>query len=134
MFKIITDKLDEFSTWFAIKTVEWLSTMACVMLFLVWSLIPLLYPPAENAVAYVSADILQLVLLPLIMLGQKLASDMSAENHAKLADRHEEIADTLSALHMIAKEHDEELDVLKTLLSNQEKILAQQFEILSRLS
>ena len=111
-----------------------MSTMTCVFAFLVWSLIPLLFPRATEFVAYISADIIQLVALPLIMVGQKLASDASATNHANLSDRTTEMMDVLDSLHTLVKENDEELDELKTILATQQTIIDQQAKILIALN
>jgi hypothetical protein len=86
--------ISEFNKAVAIKSVVIMSTMACVFAFLIWSLLPLFFPNITDIVAYISADIIQLVALPLIMVGQKIAADNSAENHALLADRHDAIAET----------------------------------------
>jgi len=49
-----------------------MSSMTCVYLFLIWSLLPALDKRWETLVFYISGGIIQLVALPLIMVGQRL--------------------------------------------------------------
>ena len=67
--QFIIDGMQRVNVAIALSTTKFMSTMLCVYLFFVWSLIPLLFPNTTNFVAYISADIIQLVALSLIMVG-----------------------------------------------------------------
>ena len=56
----------------AIGITHSMSSMWCVYAFLIWSLIPLVWHGAEAVVFYVSGGVIQLVALPMIMVGQSL--------------------------------------------------------------
>jgi hypothetical protein len=62
--------------------------MECVWLFTLWSLMPLVLPATRDTVFYISGGILQLVFLPLILVGQSLLSraseDRAAQDHRAL--------------------------------------------------
>jgi hypothetical protein len=62
----------QINEWVALRTVSAMSTIWCVYLFLLWSLLPSFSKGLEPLVFYVSGGVIQLVALPLIMLGQKL--------------------------------------------------------------
>lgn len=78
--------------WIALKSVAAMSTIWCVYLFLFWSPLPSLDKGLEQFVFYVSGGIIQLVALPLIMLGQKIeakAAERRAENdHRAIREIH----------------------------------------------
>ena len=120
---IIKKHISKLNDFVAIKSVVIMSTMGCVFAFLVWSLLPLFFPKITDFVAYVSADIIQLVALPLIMVGQKIATDNSSQNHSLLAERHDEIQETLEDIREVVKKLDEENELLKTIVNNQQLIL-----------
>lgn len=120
---IIKKHISKLNDFVAIKSVVIMSTMGCVFAFLVWSLLPLFFPKITDFVAYVSADIIQLVALPLIMVGQKIAIDNSSQNHSLLAERHDEIQETLEDIREVVKKLDEENELLKTIANNQQLIL-----------
>lgn len=61
-----------FNDWLARHTVAAMSSMFCVYAFMIWSLLPSLDAKWEQIVFYVSGGVIQLVALPLIMVGQKL--------------------------------------------------------------
>lgn len=51
-----------------------MGTMWCVYLFAIWSLLPLMIESSTQLVFYVSSAIIQLIALPLIMVGQNVLS------------------------------------------------------------
>ena len=57
--------------------------MLCVYVFTFWSLLPLYDKALEPIVFYVSGGILQLVLLPLIMVGSNILSRAAEERAAQ---------------------------------------------------
>lgn len=78
----------------AAHTTSAMMTMWCVYAFFVLAVLPAFWPGAENLVQYVSQSVIQLVALPLIMVGSSVLNRASeqraAEDHAALM---EELAD-----------------------------------------
>lgn len=93
---------DKIAVWFTNRV----GTMTCTYMFLAWSLLPLLFPVMETLVSYVSQSVIQLVLLPLIMVGQGV---MSRASDARAEDTHSRITD----LGELIGEVREELEILK---------------------
>lgn len=56
----------------ALKVTNVMATMACVYAFTIWALLPLAIPKLQPLVFYVSGGIIQLVALPMIMVGQSV--------------------------------------------------------------
>jgi hypothetical protein len=94
----------------ALALTEWMSSMACAYLLLVWALLPLPFPWAISIVSYVSQSVIQLVALSIIMVGTKVSErsirDQATQDHAMLM---EELA---CIRHMMAEE-DEEVQLLR---------------------
>ena len=98
---------DKIAVWFTNRV----GTMTCAYMFLTWSLLPLLFPAVESLVSYVSQSVIQLVLLPLIMVGQSVmnrASDECAD------DMHSRITDLMELIGEVR----EELVILKDIQSH----------------
>ena len=76
----------------ALKAVAVMSSIWCVYGFLIWSLVPTLIPAAQDFVFYVSGGIIQLVALPLIMVGQNL---MGAAAEQRAQEDHEHLVEIL---------------------------------------
>lgn len=72
----------------AVWVVRKIATMTCVYAFTIWALLPLVDPNLQSIVFYVSGGILQLVLLPLIMVGSDIISRntevRAAEDHTAI--------------------------------------------------
>jgi hypothetical protein len=87
------------------------ATMGCVWAFTAWALIPLVWGDARDVVFYVSGGILQLVLLPVILVGQSLLARgqdvMAKEQHDAvlevLADVREDHAELREVLQDVRK-------------------------------
>jgi len=75
-----------FNDWLARHTVSAMSSMICVYAFMAWSLLPSLDARWEQIVFYVSGGVIQLVALPLIMVGQKIEA---RENDRRSKQDHE---------------------------------------------
>lgn len=88
----------QINEWIALRTVAAMSTMGCVYLFLLWSFLPSINKDWEQFALYVSSGIIQLVALPLIMVGQSIEGKrtrmLSEQNHKML----DEILDRLRDL------------------------------------
>ena len=74
----IMNKINSFNNTFAIKTTLVVSTMWCFYVFLLFSFLPVLAPTTQNFALYWS-NVIQLIFLPLIMVGQALLSKNSEE-------------------------------------------------------
>lgn len=75
-------------------------TMACVWLFLLWSMLPVVWPSLQNLVFYVSGGILQLVLLPVIMVGQAC---LQRTSDALAKEQHDAVMEILRDVHLMMK-------------------------------
>jgi len=119
------EKLANLSDSIAINSVNYMSTMTCVVLFFIWSIIPLFWDKSTSFVAYISADIIQLVALPMIMLGQRLSDKASKSAVSDFHDRHDDLAESLNELHAVVKAQSEETSAVTELLANQQIIIDQ---------
>jgi len=79
-----------------------MSTMWCAYVFTMWAVVPLIWPASETVVAYVSQAVIQLVALPLIMVGSSVLSRDSDrqrdEDHQKILAEFDELHDILDIL------------------------------------
>lgn len=112
----------KFNYWIAVKITNGVGTMWCAYAFLLIDL--LMLPPVIQAsnvivwVTYIAQTVLQLVLLPIIMVGQNV---IQAQNEAKAETDHR----TLTYLSTL---QDEQMQELK----NQTAILVELQELLSK--
>ena len=99
MLDKIKKKFDEINEFIALHTVAFMSSIWCVYLFAVWCMVPFIYGDLSNVVLYISSAVIQLVALPLIMVGQKLQSGASEaradQDHAYIVDMHNEMRQVL---------------------------------------
>jgi uncharacterized membrane protein len=102
--------------------------MWCAYGFLAWSLLPLVADGTRDLVFYVSGAIIQLVALPLIMVGQKIlnrqSEERAEEDHqtllsefAEMKALHECVLEELADLKSLKGETDEIKDMLDKLLA-----------------
>lgn len=93
------------------------ATMACAYLFFAWSMLPLAWAETQAFVFYVSGGILQLVLLPIIMVGGKVSERairaQAAADRAQAAEDHRMLVTEVEALRHLMQEEDEELGLLR---------------------
>jgi len=90
--------INKFNTWFALKITNGVSTMWCAYLFVLIALLglkPALKPGGEGIVAWVAQTFIQLVLLSVIMVGQKIQADTTIQHVNK---KHEELKAHISKL------------------------------------
>lgn len=83
-----------------------MSTMGCVYVLLLWSLLPLVFPLLQNMVFYVSGGIIQLVALPMIMVGQRL---LDRASEARSIKDHQTINKSFSEIKELHVHIDDEL-------------------------
>lgn len=113
--------MKKFNTWLAVKITQGMATMWCAYAFLFWSLIPLVWPEAQNVVFYVSGGIIQLVALSLIMVGQNVIGEASEkraiETHDCVMQEFEKQSAEIAELKYLHRAHHAELNELKALQS-----------------
>lgn len=84
--------MKRFNEWLAVKITKGVGTMYCAYLFFGLDLIEL--PPVIKQhsviiwISYITQTVLQLVLLPIIIVGQNLQTTSSNDLHAKVDDLH----------------------------------------------
>lgn len=96
----------------AVRTVTLVSTMGCFWLFFLWSLLPLVWDGVRDTVFYVSGGILQLILLPLIMVGQVI---LSRDSDQRAREDHAALMEELADMRKLMTEEDEELELLRAI-------------------
>lgn len=106
------EKIKKINDTIAIVTVKSLSTMACVYIFTIWSLIPLFFPITRDFVFYISGGILQLSLLPAIMVGSSLLGRASEE---RASQDHIALMEAIDDLHKIMADESLEDESLNTI-------------------
>ena len=113
--KVLT-KLDKFNQLVANYIVEIVSTMWCAYAFIILVIIPFFNGNLTTTVMFISSSLLQLVLLPIIMVGQKrqgaISEQRAQQDHDAIIDMHEELKELLAEERIV-------LDELKELLSRQ---------------
>ena len=117
-------KISNISNVIVTRTVLYMSTMTCVMLFLGWSLLPLVFPKMETLVFYVSGGVIQLVALPLIMVGQRLNERKSQSRSEKMHAKHDDLQHAIKDIHLLIANQKIDLENVEKVLSNQRLILA----------
>lgn len=79
--------MKKFNQWIALKITNVVSTMWCAYLFMILALLglrPALKPGGEGLIAWIAQTFLQLVLLSVIMVGQKIQADQAIVHHKEL--------------------------------------------------
>jgi hypothetical protein len=97
--KKITSRINHFNKKIAEHVVSIVSTMWCAYAFMFLVMIPFFNESWTTIVMFISSSLLQLVLLPIIMVGQKYQADVAEkraiEDHRALVDMHKEIHEIL---------------------------------------
>jgi len=70
----IYQRWQKFNEALAVRIVIAVATMECVYAFAAFVLVPFFLPSTESLVQYISSSLLQLIFLPLIMVGQEVLS------------------------------------------------------------
>lgn len=100
-----------FNEWLALKVTLMVGTMECVYAFAGLAAVPLFMPALEGQVQFVSSSFLQLVLLPMIMVGNLI---LSRASEVRAKQDHE----TLFELLKLAREEVAELREVLARLSH----------------
>jgi len=89
----------------ASTTTVLMGSMGCVYLFAIWSILPVLFPKLQSFVFYVSGGVIQLVALPLIMVGSavlsKKSEERAIEDHETLMAEMAELKAMHDELHIV---------------------------------
>lgn len=72
----------------AIYITSRVGTMNCVYAFLAFAFLPMIWPASMNTVQFISSGVLQLILLPLVMVGTKY---MTAESDRQAKEMHDTV-------------------------------------------
>ena len=127
MLKKFSKKLEQINNSIAVNSVNSMSTMWCVYLFTVLGMYPLLVPSSLTFVQYLSGAIIQLVSLPLIMVGQRAAGKTlearALKDHLTIQKSFNEIKDMfieIKAMHLELKEMQAESKLVRD--ENKEEI------------
>jgi uncharacterized membrane protein len=118
MLQKFKDKFNAFNEWLAMHTVAFMSSIWCVYLFAFWCMVPSLNSQLSDLVLYISSAVIQLIALPLIMVGQNLqgrAVEVRAEQdhqyiiemHAEIKQLLEEVRDMMKDVHHVMQDVDD---------------------------
>ena len=102
MLKTVSLKIDLLNQTIAEHIVGIVSTMWCTYAFAVLVILPLFNDAWTTTVMFISSSLLQLVLLPIIMVGQKRQGELievrAQEDHEAIIDMHNEIKEIIQTL------------------------------------
>lgn len=93
-------KINKINDYIAVKATILMSSMWCVYGFLGLAMLPMVWPAVSSAVQYLSSAVIQLVALPLIMVGQAILG-MESERRAK--KDHEALMVILKEVHALQR-------------------------------
>jgi hypothetical protein len=108
--------IKRFNDWIALNLTLATGTMWCVYLFTIIAVAPLVFPTLEAICMYISTTILQLILLPLIMVGTNI---LSQKSELRAQQDHEAVMEILREEHLT----DDDLTEMKDRLAAIEKLL-----------
>ncbi len=97
-------KIKQINEYIAIKLTLMMSSIWCVYLFFLWSVLPLVAPNLEAICMYVSSTVIQLVALPALAVGQNLLSQASEQ---RAAQDHAAVMEIVTSIHTLLNEEDE---------------------------
>lgn len=96
-------RINELNQLLAEHIVGIVSTMWCTYAFSILVILPFFNDKLTTIVMFISSSLLQLVLLPIIMVGQKRQGDIaearSIEDHNAIIEMHDEMKEIVSELH-----------------------------------
>ena len=120
MINKVKEKVRKLNDTVAIKVTVIMSSMWCVWVFLLWSLLPVFDKTLETVVFYVSGGVIQLIALPLIMVGQSL---LNASSEERAVNDHLVLLEEFKEIKELTTQHKEELKKLNTIITNQNKLI-----------
>ena len=90
----------------ALKITLAIGTMGCVYAFTLLVAVPLFFPATTNIIMFLSSSFLQLVLLPVIMVGQRL---LTRDQDARAEQDHNALIKLLVEMHILMKQSHEQI-------------------------
>lgn len=99
--KHIIKKINEFNDLVALKATLVIATMWCVYAFAIMVMIPFFIPSTTTIIQFISSAFLQLLFLPLIMVGQDV---QGRKSEARAQQDHETIMAEMAELKAIHKD------------------------------
>lgn len=124
-----------FNNWLAVKITNLVGTMWCAYLFAILALISL--PDAVKAgtsalIAWIAQTFLQLVLLSIIMVGQKVAAEKSDRQLEQTYKDAEALLHMNDEMHQLIKQNVRLTEQIEQVLHQNTKLTEQISELLSR--
>lgn len=101
MFRRISARIKRINECIALNTTRAVGSMWCVYAFAILVVIPFFWPGTLESVQYLSSSFIQLVFLPLLMVGQSIEG-RSAERRAR--EDHNAIIKIMRELHEMREE------------------------------
>jgi hypothetical protein len=122
--KAVSDKPSGFNNWLAVKITNVVGTMWCAYAFTIIALISL--PDAikggrSTLIAWIAQTFLQLVLLSIIMVGQKVAAAGSDKQLQQTYDDAEALLQITDEMHKMLKQNTDLTERIDELLRRTEK-------------
>lgn len=122
--KAAGDKPSGFNNWLAVKITNFVGTMWCAYAFTILALISL--PSAIQAgtsqlISWIAQTFLQLVLLSIIMVGQKVAAAASDKQAAQTYDDAEALLEITDGMHKMLKQNTQLTEQINKLLESANK-------------
>jgi hypothetical protein len=118
------ERIKTINSTIALKVTLWVGTMWCVYGFIIFAILPLIFPSTNTVIQYISSAFLQLVLLPMIMVGNSIMGE-KAEKRAE--EDHDMI---MSELQEIKEIHEDLKRVLKSIEKKETSIEKKTDELL----
>lgn len=98
----------QLNTWLARHVTLAFGSMWCAYAFLVLALIPVFEPSTMATIAFISSGVIQLVALPIILVGSRVLSAASEarakKDHETLMQEHANVKHLLTDLHDLHKD------------------------------
>lgn len=126
--------MKRFNDWLALMTTNGVGTMWTAYLFFLWALLPLVMPQAQNIVQYVSQSVIQLVLLPVIIVGQNVAAAIAERRDIETHDAVMGELSEIKQMHTVQRESYAQRDAkLDAILAQKEESDAERDAKLNRI-
>ena len=102
-------RFDAFNQTLAEHVVGVVSTTWCTYAFIVLVIVPFFNDQLTSIVMFISSSLLQLVLLPIIMVGQKRQGDINEAraqaDHQAICEMHQELLDIIKSINNLLNDY-----------------------------
>ena len=122
--KAAGDKSSGFNNWLAVKITNLVGTMWCAYAFSIIALISLpnaIQAGTSQLISWIAQTFLQLVLLSIIMVGQKVAAAASDKQAAQTYDDAEALLEITDGMHKMLKQNTQLTEQINKLLEAAKK-------------